>query len=91
MELCHGASGRPIEEEAPLVSKERCVHFVWFRGEEYWSAVKVWGEPDFVHIGWDLRAQRNLGKDDVVIFAKGPHDQVSAAVSWDDTKEKLPD
>jgi hypothetical protein len=25
-----------------------CIHFVGFKGEEYWTAVKVWGLPDFV-------------------------------------------
>ena len=34
------------------------IHFVGFRGEEYWSAVKVWGLPDFYHRGYDLRMRR---------------------------------
>ena len=34
------------------------VHFIAFRGEEYWSAVKVWGRPNFIHRGWDTRALR---------------------------------
>ena len=37
-----------------------CLHFVGFRGEEYWSAVKVWGFPDFYHRGWDTRAAREI-------------------------------
>ena len=32
------------------------VHFVGFRDERYWSAVKVWGRPSFIHRGWDMRA-----------------------------------
>lgn len=36
------------------------VHFVGFRGDEYRSAVKVWGEPDFIHLGWDRRARREI-------------------------------
>lgn len=47
------------------------VHFIGFRGEEYWSAVKVWGEPGFIHRGWDRRAQRDIHPDDLVIFANG--------------------
>lgn len=66
----------------------RCVHFVWFRGEEYWSAVKVWGPPDFIHIGWDLRATKMLSEEDVVVFARGHHDQAPARRSWNDTKEQ---
>jgi hypothetical protein len=26
-----------------------CLHFIGFRGEEYWSAVKVWGKPEMIH------------------------------------------
>jgi hypothetical protein len=47
------------------------VHFIGFRGEEYWSAVKVWGPPGFIHMGWDRRALRDIHPDDTVIFAKG--------------------
>lgn len=53
----------------------RCVHFVGFRGEEYWSAVKIWGLPHMVHMGWDKRAQRDIGEDDIVVFAKGDENQ----------------
>lgn len=49
----------------------RCVHFIGFRGEEYWSAVKVFGRPHFIHIGWDRRAAREIGDADVVVFANG--------------------
>ena len=52
------------------------LHFVGFRGEEYWSAVKVWGKPDFYHMGFDLRM--NLSVDwevDTIICANG-HDHV---------------
>ena len=47
------------------------VHFVGFRGEEYWSAVKVWGRPGFVHRWWDQLARREIADDDVVVFAQG--------------------
>ena len=36
------------------------IHFVGFRGEEFRSAVRVWGRPDFIHRGWDLRARREI-------------------------------
>ena len=51
------------------------VHFVGFRGEEYWSAVRIWGPPHFIHIVWDRRAQRDIAPSDIVIFAKGEFDQ----------------
>lgn len=48
-----------------------CVHFIGFRGEEYWSAVRIWGEPHMIHMGWDLRARREIGEGDLVVFANG--------------------
>lgn len=53
----------------------RCVHFVGFRGEEYHSAVKAFSSPHFIHRGWDLRAQREIADDDLVVFAAGSSDQ----------------
>lgn len=45
-----------------------CVHFVGFRGEEYWSAVRIWGRP---HYTWPEASFRTLGEtgpEDVVIY-----------------------
>ncbi|GHH09456.1 hypothetical protein GCM10008023_06160 [Sphingomonas glacialis] len=47
------------------------VHFVGFRGEEYWSAVRVWGKPGFIHVGNDNRMRREMADGDVVIYANG--------------------
>ena len=69
--------------------KYRCIHFVGFRGEEYISALMVWGKPDYYHIGWDLRAQREIDHEiDTVIFAKGEHDQAPRVRSFDDIVEQ---
>jgi hypothetical protein len=46
-------------------------HFVGFRDDRYWNAVKVFGLPDFIHPGWDLRAQREISIGDTVVFATG--------------------
>lgn len=46
------------------------VHFVGFRGEEFWSAVKVWGRPTFIHRFWDVRAWQEAQSEDVVVFAR---------------------
>jgi hypothetical protein len=40
----------------------KCVHFVGFRDDRYWNAVKVFGSPQFIHRGWDLRAQRETAR-----------------------------
>lgn len=58
-----------MNEPAPSIRP--AVHFVGFWGEEYWSAVKIWGPPDFIHIGWDCYATHAIIPDDTVIFAKG--------------------
>lgn len=47
------------------------LHFVGFRGEEFWSAVRIWGRPDFIHRKWDQRARREIGPGDTIIFATG--------------------
>lgn len=61
------------------------VHFVGFRGEEFWSAVKVWGRPDFYHRGWDSRAQREIAPWDTVVFAKGDAHQPLNKYTYDDS------
>ena len=49
------------------------VHFIGFRGDEYTSAVRVFGKPDFVHRRWDVRAAFGGERhpDDTLVFAKG--------------------
>lgn len=66
---------------------QNCAHFVWFRGDEYSSAIKVWGEPDFIHYGWDKRARREIADGDTIIFAKGGHEQMFRERNFDDLYE----
>ena len=47
------------------------LHFVGFRGDEFWSAIRIWGRPDFVHRKWDQRARREIAPGDTIIFATG--------------------
>lgn len=61
------------------------VHFVWFRGEEYIHACRVWGTPDFIHRVWDKRARQEIADVDTVVFARGSHDQVSKEHNFDDS------
>lgn len=47
-----------------------CTHFIGFRGNEYWSAVRIWGRPHFIHRWMDPRAFREIDwHNDIVIFA----------------------
>lgn len=64
------------------------LHFVGFRGDEYNRACRIFGQPDFIHIGWDKRAQREIGPGDVVIFATGSCSQEPARHSFPDIVEK---
>lgn len=63
------------------------VHFVGFRDDRYTAAVRVWGQPDFIHRGWDRRAQREIADIDTIVFADGPHDQQQRTKSFDDIRE----
>jgi hypothetical protein len=49
---------------------KRHIHFVGFRDDRYWNAVKVWGLPDFYHRIWDVRAKQEAAPGDIVIFAR---------------------
>lgn len=63
------------------------LHFVGFRGEEFWSAVGIWGRPDFIHRRWDHRAQREIAPDDIVIFAVGTEEDPLSQFNGDDLYE----
>lgn len=68
--LCACCGGARLRG-ARLPTVVRCSHFVGFRGEEYWSAVKVWGQPDFYHCGYDNRMGKVMAVGDLVVFANG--------------------
>ena len=82
--------GSHLQRKVAFVESQQsksAVHFVWFRGDEYWSAVKVWGKPDYYHIGWDRRARREIAPGDVIVFARGEHDQLPCDRNFDDIRE----
>ena len=64
-----------------------CLHFVGFKGDEYVRAVRVFGQPDFVHPGYDLRALREFAPGDTVVFATGDEFQAPRKKSFSDLKE----
>ena len=64
------------------------VHFVGFKGDEYARACRVFGQPDFIHPGFDLRALREICPGDTVVFAKGDHTQKPRHKSFSDLVEK---
>lgn len=69
------------------IRMRRAVHFVGFRGDEYTSAVRAFGPPDFIHRGWDLRARREIADGDTIVFATGSANQAPRVKSYDDIRE----
>lgn len=69
---------------------KNCLHFVGFKDDRFLNAVRVFGQPDFIHRGWDLRAAREIAPDDTVVFAKGSFDQEPRKRSFNDLNEKEP-
>lgn len=67
-----------------------CIHFVGFRDDRYWSAVRVFGLTDFVHRGWDTRARREIAAGDVIVFATGDEHQAMPVRTFDDLTERQP-
>lgn len=61
------------------------VHFVGFRGEEYHTAIKVFGLPDFFHRVFDKRAVAEFCEGDTVIFANGSENKPTP-FTFDDSR-----
>lgn len=81
-----------------LLSPIGCLHFVGFRDDRYWNAVRAFGLPDIIHCVWDERARREVGPDDVVVFAEGDEHSPTWSLdkrgqvrwhSWDDSHEDI--
>jgi len=66
-----------------------CLHFVGFRDDRYLTALRVFGPPDFIHPGWDVRAAREIAPGDVVVFAQGTADQAPRRQSFTDYREEI--
>ncbi len=62
------------------------VHFVGFKGDEYTTAVQVWGKPDFFHRFWDVRAKQEVVEGDVAVFARGQYSDQPKVHSFNDSE-----
>ena len=67
------------------------LHFIGFRGDEYTRAVRIFGPPDFIHIGWDTWARLEVMPGDVAVFARGTIDDEPSAYSFPDIIEDATD
>jgi hypothetical protein len=63
------------------------LHFIGFRGDEYARAIRVFGKPDFIHIGLDRWARLEVVAGDVAVFAKGTFDDEPSPYSYPDLYE----
>lgn len=60
-------------------------HFVGFKDDRYWNAVKTFGKPDFFHRHFDQRAVAEFVEGDTVIFADGDETQPVRQHAFDDS------
>lgn len=61
------------------------LHFIGFKDDRVWNALKVFGPPDFWHRNWDVRAMQEIAPGDVAIFATGNEMDEPKAQAHDDS------
>lgn len=66
----------------------RCVHYVGFRDDRFLNAYRVFGGPRIIHRLWDQRAIREIGEDDLIIFANGDEHQPVSKFNGNDLDEE---
>ena len=70
-----------------MTTTSPCIHFVGFRGDEFTSAVRVFGRPDFFHRRWDHRAVGDVAPGDTVVFANKVDPGKVNSFSFDDSNQ----
>ena len=63
-----------------------CIHFVGFKGQEFYAARAAFGPPDFVHRYWDGRAKSMVAPCDTVVFARGTEFDTPKLFNFDDSQ-----
>lgn len=66
-----------------------CLHFVGFKDDRVWNARRIWGEPNFYHRIWDMRARQEVILGDVAVFADGDITDSIKPISWDDSQQDI--
>lgn len=64
---------------------KKAIHFVGFKGDEYYLATQVFGEPDFIHRQNDGRFRSMMLDGDEAVFANGAEVPSSSVYSFDDS------
>ncbi len=70
------------------MSARPALHFVGFRGDEHSAALRIFGPPDFIHIGWDRWARQEVMPGDIAVFARGTADDEPSFYSVPDLRER---
>lgn len=65
---------------------QNALHFVGFKDERVWSAIAVFGKPDFWHRVWDARAVAEVVSGDMVVFADKDETQPVREFTWNDSE-----
>lgn len=73
------------------------LHFVGFEDDRVHAARRVFGDPDFYHRIWDVRAHQEIAPGDRVVFANKGYDflpehfvyDVPPKPSWDDSRQDI--
>lgn len=68
-----------------LMIQAPAVHFVGFNDDRVHNARRVFGEPDFWHRFWDLRAAAEVAPGDIVVFAYGDETITPVPFAFDDS------
>ena len=66
---------------------DNAIHFIGFRDDRVFNAIRVWGRPDFWHRRWDARAIAEIMPGDKVVFADPVGEPNPNA--WDDSEEDI--
>lgn len=67
----------------------RSVHYVGFRDDRFLNAYRVFGGPRIIHRIWDQRAAREIGEDDIVVFATEDEHQPINKFNGNDLDEEF--
>lgn len=68
-----------------MMTLQPALHFVGFKDDRYWNAIKTFGKPDFIHRFWDYRAVCEVAPIDIVVFADGDETQAVREYAYDDS------
>lgn len=62
------------------------LHFVGFKDDRIWNALRVFGSPAFWHRIYDYRAIAEIKEGDTVLFATGDESQPVREFTHDDSQ-----